>query len=115
LHYVVYDLEPLLMAASIAAAHGDDWYGLVSLQGRLAAALRWLLPYAAGDQQHEEFVHSTVGFDARRAAAHVQGYAGLWQREEASNLYWIAARLDPQFTRMAEALEAQPVVRGLFA
>jgi hypothetical protein len=112
---VVYDLEPLLTAASIAAAHGDDWYGLAALQGRLAAALSWLSPYAAGDQQHEEFVHSTVGFDARRAAAHVQGYAGLWQREEASNLYWIAARLDPRFARMADALDAQPVVRGLFA
>jgi len=115
MHYVVYDLEPLLTAASIAAAHGDDWYGLAALQGRLAAALSWLSPYAAGDQQHEEFVHSTVGFDARRAAAHVQGYAGLWQREEASNLYWIAARLDPRFARMADALDAQPVVRGLFA
>ena len=28
MHYVVYDLEPLLMAASIAAAHGEDWYGM---------------------------------------------------------------------------------------
>jgi hypothetical protein len=66
MHYVVYDLEPLLMAASMAAAHGDDWYGMASSQGGLAAALRWLEPYAAGDKQHEEFVHSTVRFDARR-------------------------------------------------
>lgn len=115
MHYVVYDLEPLLMAASMAAAHGDDWYGLPSLQGRLAAALRWLEPYAAGDEQHEEFVHSTVHFDARRAAAHVEGYSGLWQRKEASNLYWIASRLDSRFERIADALDAPPAVRALFA
>jgi hypothetical protein len=115
IHYVVYDLEPLFMAASIAVAHGENWFGAPALEGRLAAALRWLEPYAAGEKQHEEFVHSTVGFDARRAAAHVKGYAGLWQREEASNLYWIASRLDPEFTRMADALNADPVIRALFA
>jgi hypothetical protein len=115
MHYVVYDLEPLMMAASIAAAHGDDWYGMVALEGRLAAALRWLEPYAAGDKDHEEFVHSTVKFDARRAAAQVAGYSGLWRREEASNLYWMAACLDRQFMPMANALNAQPTVRALFA
>jgi hypothetical protein len=50
---------------------------MASSQGGLAAALRWLKPYAAGDNPHEEFVHSTVRFDARRAAAHVEGYSGL--------------------------------------
>jgi hypothetical protein len=115
IHYVVYDLEPLMLAASIAAAHGEDWYAAPQLQGRLAAALRWLEPYARGEKPHEEFVRSTVGFDARRAAAHVEGYSGLWQREEARNLYGIAAHLDPQFTPIAAALDPQPVVRALFA
>jgi hypothetical protein len=115
LHYVVYDLEPLLMAASIAAAHGEDWYSMASLQGRFTAALQWLEPYAAGNEQHEEFVHSRVLFDARRAAANVKGYTGLWQREEASNLYWIASRLDGEFVRIAESLDPDPVIRALFA
>jgi hypothetical protein len=115
MHYVVYDIEPLLYAASIAAAHGEDWYGTPALQGRLGAALQWLKPYASGDQQHEEFVHSTVHFDARRAAAHVKGYSGPWAREEASDLYWIASHLDSRFAQMANALEATPVVRALFA
>ena len=115
MHYVVYDLQPLLMAASMANAHGENWYSMPSLQGRLGAALRWLEPYAAGDKQHEEFVHSKVGFDARRAAAHVTGYSGLWQRGEGSNLYWIASRLDPEFTRIAQTLNADPVIRALFA
>ena len=33
MHYVVYDLEPLLMAASIAVAHGENWFGAPSLTG----------------------------------------------------------------------------------
>jgi hypothetical protein len=115
IHYVVYDLEPLMLAASIAAAHGEDWYGARDVQGRLAAALQWLEPYAAGERPHDEFVHSTVGFDARRAAAHVKGYSGLWERAEAANLYGIAARLDPRFSPVAAALDPQPVVRALFA
>jgi hypothetical protein len=115
MHYVVFDLEPLIVAASIAAAHGEDWYGAPQLQGRLAAALRWLGPYAAGKLPHQEFVHSTVRFDARRAAAHVEGYAGPWRRDEASNLYWMAARLDPRFAALAVTLEPQPTTRALFA
>jgi len=97
---------------------GCAWGGLVRhapSQGRLAAALRWLELYAAGDKQHDEFVHSTVRFDARRAAAHVKGYAGLWERGEASNLYRIASRLDPEFTRIADTLNAELVIRVLFA
>ncbi|MBV8627349.1 MAG: alginate lyase family protein [Paraburkholderia sp.] len=115
MHYVVYDLEPLLMAASIAAAHGDNWYGAVQIEGRLAAALKWLAPFALGREAHQEFVHSTVKFDARRAAAHVEGYAGLWQRHESSDLYWIASRLDQAFLPVSNALEAKPVTRALFA
>lgn len=115
MHYVVYDLEPLMIAASIAAAHGQDWYGAPATRGRLAEALKWLEPYAKGERSHEEFVHSTVRFDARRAAAHVEGYAGTWKREEAADLYRIAAHLDARFTPLAAGLDPQPVVRALFA
>jgi hypothetical protein len=62
------------------------------LQARLAAALHWLEPYAAGKLPLQEFVHSTVRFDARRAAAHVEGYPGPW-------------RLDPGCAAPAAALE----------
>jgi hypothetical protein len=115
MHYVVYDLEPLLMAASMAAAHGDDWYGATEIRGRLASALEWLAPYARGERQHEEFVRSTVKFDARRAAAHVPGYAGLWQRNEAADLYRIGTGLDPQFRAVSVGLDATPVTRALFS
>lgn len=114
MHYVVYNLEPLLMAATMAVAHGQDWYGAPEIRGRLASALNWLAPYARGERQHEEFVHSSVKFDARRAAANVKGYSGLWQRNEAADLYRIASHLDPQFRAVSVGLNASPVARALF-
>ncbi len=49
LHYVVYDLEPLLIAALAAKAHGLDWYSMKNRSGAsLEAALQWLAPYATG-------------------------------------------------------------------
>jgi len=115
MHYVAYNLEPMLMAASMAAAHGHDWYGAPEIRGRLASALDWLAPYARGERQHEEFVRSTVKFDARRAAANVKGYSGPWQRNEAADLYRIALHLDPQFHAVSAGLDATPVTRALFS
>lgn len=102
LHYVVYDLEPLAVAALAASTHGQDWYG--DGGGALARALTWLAPFAAGAKTHEEFVRSTVEFDRKRAAAGVAGFAGPWAREGAEYLYALAGRLDPQFIPLAAEL-----------
>ncbi|QOT82120.1 alginate lyase family protein [Cupriavidus basilensis] len=115
MHYVVYTLEPLLMAASMARAHGQDWYGAQEIAGRLPMALQWLGPYARGEREHEEFVRSSVKFDARRAAAKVKGYSGLWEPAEAADLYWIAAHLDVLFAPMVARFQARPTTRALFA
>lgn len=56
LHYVTYDLEPLLAAALAAKAHGLDWYHLRGpLDVGLPEALTWLAPYAEGRTRHREF------------------------------------------------------------
>lgn len=104
LHYVVYTLEPMLMAAAMAAAHGEDWYGAPETQGRFALALEWLKPYALGERSHEEFVRSTVPFDRKRAQAGVKDFSGLFDRHKAVNLYWIAAQLDARFRPVNDAL-----------
>ncbi len=104
LHYVVYTLEPMLMAASMAAAHGEDWYGAPETQGRIALALEWLKPYALGERTHEEFVRSTVAFDRKRAQAGVKDFSGPFDRYKAVNVYWIAARLDSRFEPVCDAL-----------
>lgn len=109
LHYVVYTLEPMLMAAAMAAAHGEDWYGAPETGGRFALALEWLKPYALGERSHEEFVRSTVPFDRKRAQAGVKGFSGPFNRYKSVNLYWIASRLDARFQPVSDAL-APPAV-----
>ncbi|VVE21507.1 alginate lyase family protein [Pandoraea anhela] len=115
MHYVVYTLEPMLTAATMAAAHGEDWYGASRLKGRLAHALAWLLPYATGEKVHEEFVHSSVPFDARRAAAGVPGYAGMWNPAASATVYTIAAQLDDRFRPVAEKRAAPALVRAIYS
>ena len=102
LHYVVYDLEPLVVAALAAKNHGQDWYG--DGAGALLRALVFLVPYASGATTHQEYVRSTVAFDRQRAAAGLPGFSGLWDKESAEYLYTVACRLDPQFRGLAASL-----------
>jgi len=109
LHYVTYDLEPLLTAALAARAHGLDWYTTAGRSGAsLAAALRWLEPYARGDETHEEFVHTTIAFDKTRAAVGVPGFAGVWQPSTAATTYQLAARLAVEWAALTAQLGPPP-------
>lgn len=109
LHYTVYDLEPLVRAAMAARLRGEDWLHLRGDNGAtLAAALDWLLPYARGERTHEEYVHTTVKFDLQRREAGVAGFSGQWQPRSSSELYWLAATLDPRYRPVAQALATQP-------
>jgi len=105
IHYVLYDLEPLLQAALAARSRGEDWYSLSSGDGSsLKRAVEWLQPFATGERQHIEFVHSKVAFDARRAANGESGYSGPFNPRTAGRLFWLASQFDPQWTTLAESL-----------
>ncbi len=105
LHYVVYDLEPLVTAALVAKAHGLDWYSMKSRSGAsLDTALEWLEPYATGERVHEEFVHTTVDFDRARAAAGLPGFSGRFDPKVSAMLYQLAARLNPRWSALAMRL-----------
>ncbi|MDQ7913053.1 alginate lyase family protein [Pseudomonas sp. 102515] len=109
LHYVVYDLEPLVLAAAVAQGRGEDWLHLPGAEGQtLARALDWLLPYALGQHSHEEFRKTRVRFDLQRAEAGLPGYAGPWDPQGARNLYWPASLLDPRYASVARQLAATP-------
>lgn len=107
LHYVVYDLEPLLRAALAAKAHaGEDWYRWEAPNhASVARSVAWLTPYATGEKMHEEFVHSKVAFDAQRAAAGVKGFTGAFDVRAAAITYWSASRFDPALRPVAERLD----------
>lgn len=107
LHYVVYDLEPLIMAAMAARCFNNknDWlHEKSATHTTLANAIDWLIPYADGTKTHEEFVHSHVAFDRKRADAGVHGFAGIWEPRTASSLFALAAQLDAKYHPLAEKL-----------
>lgn len=105
LHYVVYDLEPLLRAAQVAQKRGESWLKLTGNGGgSLEAALDWLTPYAMGEKVHEEFVHSRVAFDAKRSAAGLPGFSGSWKPEGSARLFAMAATLDARYAPVVQRL-----------
>ncbi len=109
LHYVTYDLQPLVTAALAARRHNRNWLPERAANGAtLAGALDWLTPYATGEKTHEEFVHSSVPFDAKRREAGLPGYTGAWDAKNAAELYHLAARLDGRYTPIALKLAPTP-------
>ncbi|WP_219267144.1 alginate lyase family protein [Pseudomonas sp. Xaverov 259] len=108
LHYVVYDLEPLVQAALAAKAYGGDWLSLKSNGASLGAALDWLVPYATGQRSHQEFVHTHVQFDKDRAKVGEAGYSGTWDANSSATLFWLAAQLDKRYLPVATQLAAHP-------
>ena len=109
LHYVTYDLDPLMMAALTAKVHGEDWYSWSAPGGAsLPRSLDWLADFARGTRTHIEFAHSKVQFDRDRAAAGQAEYAPHnWKPDAALDTFAIAALLDPRFTDLAAALAAK--------
>lgn len=98
LHYVTYDLEPLVRAALAAKQWQQDWlHDKAASGGSLQLALNWLRPYAEGRLQHQEFVHSQVRFDFIRREAGLPGFAGNWQAATSRKLYALASRLSSDY------------------
>lgn len=106
LHYVTYNLDPLMTAALAAHIHGETWFGWRNASGAGATeAVGWLLPYAAGERTHLEFVNSRIKFDADRARVGQPGYTGLWDRAGAVNTLRLSSLMDRQFCPPSIALQ----------
>ena len=105
IHYVVYSVEPLLEAATLSRQYGAPVFQHSSPDGQsISRTLEWLAPYARGELKHEEFVHSSVRFDAERAAAGVSGFFGKFSPEKMRHMYWLAARLDQCWSVLSQSL-----------
>ena len=109
LHYVTYDLDPLMMAALTAQAHGQDWFHRKSAKGSsLPLALDWLAPYARGDKVHQEFVNSKIQFDRDRAASGQAEYAPhAWDTSNGVQTFALAAQLDPRYAAVRDQVIAK--------
>ena len=112
LHYVVYSLEPLTMSAFAARAHGQDWFH-TSATGKpsVEMGIDWLVPFAVGTKTHQEFVHSSVKFDAARNQVGEPGYSGTWDPHSSADLLAMAASLDPKYLPALEKVESDAGAR----
>jgi len=105
---VTYDLEPLTTAALAAKAHGEDWFHAATPGSPcVELAIDWLTPFALGQKTHEEFVHSSVAFDAARAQAGVKGFAGPWDPGTSLHLFQLAALADPKYAPFIQPIAAK--------
>lgn len=113
LHYVVYDLQPLVQAALAVSPYPGqhDWIQESRPDGAsLADALAWLAPYARGARSHEEFVHTDEPFDIERREAGLHGYGGTWDARGSATLFAYASVLLPRYAPLARRLGAAPPV-----
>lgn len=109
LHYVTYDLQPLVVAALSARRHNRNWLAQRAANGAtLGLALDWLVPYALGEKTHEEFAHSSVAFDAKRRDAGLPGYSGPWDPKGSAEMFHLAARLSGRYAGVASKLDPTP-------
>lgn len=85
LHYHVYDVDPLMVAATIIERDKRlIAYEYKSATGSsLKASVYWLLPFFTGENTHAEWVNSKSAFDKKRAANGEKGYiAGTFFKPE---------------------------------
>lgn len=100
LHYHVYDVDPLLVAAIVlsrASKHQNNFYAYESKEGSsLKKSIEWLLPYFTGEKTHAEWVNSKSAFDKKRAENGEKGYiAGtLFKPSEARTSVALAGYFD---------------------
>lgn len=106
LHYVTYNLDPLMMAALAAQAHGRQWFTWAAPNGAsLPRSLDWLARYASGERTHIEFRNSRVAFDRARAAAGQGDFAPhAWDPAKSVASFALATRLAPRFRPLRDML-----------
>ncbi|RZJ06186.1 MAG: alginate lyase [Brevundimonas sp.] len=105
IHYVLYNVDPMMVAGLAAQAHGLDWFDWKNGSGTgVSSVIDWLKPFVEGTQTHQEFVHSRISFDAERRAAGQTEYGGPWRPERAVNTLALASLLDGRYSPLLDSL-----------
>ena len=106
LHYHVYDVDPLMVAATILNRDPQikgDFYNYQSKNGAsLKTSVHFLIPYFTGEKTHAEFVNSKAAFDKKRAANGEKGYlAGTpFNPAEARSSIALATYFEPELLKV---------------
>jgi hypothetical protein len=106
-HYHLYDVEPLLTLARAAERNGEQFFDYAGTNGAtLGGGVAFVVPYATGEKTHEEFVHSHVPFDLKRAQNGQGEYQPhLWKPREAVAMFSQAAWFRPEYGTLAAKLD----------
>lgn len=102
LHYHIYDIDPLLVAATILSRHRKidlDYYTTSLMKDvSLKKSVEWLLPYYTGEKIHAEWVNTKSAFDKKRAENGEKGYTvgTLFKPIEARTSIALAGYFDPR-------------------
>ncbi|MEZ4814563.1 MAG: alginate lyase family protein [Bdellovibrionota bacterium] len=99
LHYHVGNLEAWTWMALMVPSQID-----ANTRKTILEAFEFLRPYFTGEKVHKEFVCSTIGFDAKRASAGQEGFAGNWKPEQAYKLLQMARAAFPEIRSWSEAI-----------
>jgi hypothetical protein len=89
LHYHIYTLEPLVMAAIVIyRATGVNYFSYESATGSsIKRSMEFLLPFVTGEKTHGEFLNSTVPFDKQRAKNGEKGYEAGSKFDASTGIY----------------------------
>lgn len=100
LHYHVYNVNPLLVAATILARDKKIIPQPYVYQNETGTSLQrsteWLIPYFMGEKTHTEFVNSKTAFDKKRAKNGEKGFVAgtLFDTDKAKSTIELAHFFD---------------------
>jgi hypothetical protein len=107
-------LEPLVVFARLFQDQVGDLYHWQAANGAsIAAGLKLMEPYVRGEQQHAEWLHTTVELDRQRAAAGLSYYqpGKLYNPQSALELFDLAAVYEPTYTPLVAQLAGRAETR----
>jgi hypothetical protein len=118
LSYHISGLNSLLVLAMMAEQHGVNieggFYNYVAPNGAsMRKSVEYVVPFANGVMQREEWKNTTVGLDRERAAAGIEYYkpGKPFNPKSAVELLELASYFDPGLVRLVSMLRGTTAVR----
>lgn len=100
-------LKPMIELAMLAGSEGENLYRWTNQRGgSIEKSVDYVVPYALGEKTREEWTHSKIDLDRKRAEAGLEKYrrGRLYDPQNALELMERASYFDPDLTRVVAHL-----------
>ncbi len=100
-------LKPMIELAMLAGPEGENLYRWTNQRGgSIEKSVDYVVPYALGEKTREEWTHSKIDLDRKRAEAGLEKYrrGRLYDPQNALELMERASYFDPDLTRVVAHL-----------